>query len=84
MEFFQMHASVLQGDTLAPLLFIIAFDYAMIQATRDPPETGFTIEPSRSSRYPAIIETDTDFADDIALSSDNIERDGVPPKLRNT
>ena len=74
MEFFQMHASVLQGDTLAPFLLIITLDYAMRHAIRNPSETGFTIEPPRSSRYTAIIETDNDYADDIALFSDNIEK----------
>ena len=34
-EFFEIHAGVLQGDTLAPYLFITALDYAMRQAIRD-------------------------------------------------
>ena len=73
-EFFQIHAGVLQGDTLAPFLFIIALDYTMKKAIRNPSETGFTIEPSRSSRYLAVIETDTDYAYDIALLSDTLEK----------
>ena len=73
-EFFQIHAGVLQGDTLALFLFIIALDYAMKKATRNPSETGFTIEPSRSSRYLSVIETDTDYADDIAPLSDILEK----------
>ena len=35
-EFFQIQAGVLQGDTLAPLLFILALDYAMKKATTNP------------------------------------------------
>ena len=80
MDLFQIHVGVLQGDTLAPFLSIIALDYALRQATRNPSETGFTIEPSRSSRYPANIETDTDFADDIALFSDNLEKAQLLPE----
>ena len=32
-EFFQIQAGILQGDTLAPLLFILSLDYAMRKAT---------------------------------------------------
>ena len=46
----------------------------MKKAIRNPSETGFTIEPSRSSRYLAVIETDTDYAYDIALLSDTLEK----------
>ena len=74
-EFYKIHAGVLQDDTPAPFLFIIALDYAMKKATRNPSETGFTIEPSRSRRYQAFIETDTDYADDIALLSDILEKE---------
>ena len=34
-EFFKILAGVLQGDTLAPFLFIIALDYALREATRE-------------------------------------------------
>lgn len=73
-DFFQIHAGVLQGDTLAPLLFILAIDYATRKATLVPQETGFTLNPRRSRRHPPIMITDTDFADDIALLSDNFEK----------
>ena len=35
---------------------------------------GFTICKSRSRRHPAVVITDTDYADDIALLSDSIEQ----------
>ena len=73
-EFFKILAGVLQGDTLAPFLFIVALDYAMRIATSIPTETGFTLAPCRSKRHQAIIITDSDFADDIALISDNLEK----------
>ena len=73
-DFFQIQAGVLQGDTLAPLLFILSQDYAMRNANTNPQETGFTLNPRRSSRHPAATITDADFADDIALLSDSIEK----------
>ena len=50
-EFFQIHVGVLQGDTLAPFLFIIPLDYAMKKATWNPLETGFTKEQQISGSY---------------------------------
>ena len=71
---FSIQAGVLQGDTLAPYLFIISLDYALRMATEGFEDLGFTLEERRSSRYPAVMITDTDFADDIALISDNLEK----------
>ena len=73
-ESFKIQAGVLQGDTLAPLLFILALDYAMRKATINPQETGFTLNNRRSRRHPATTITDADFVDDIALLSDTIEK----------
>lgn len=74
-EQFNISAGVLQGDTLAPFLFIIVLDYAMRQAMADgkEEELGFTITPRRSRRYPKEVLADLDFADDIALLSDDIK-----------
>lgn len=65
--FFEVVVGVLQCDTLAPLvLFIIALDYAVREATRDP-KTGFILERRQSSRRSEVYITDTNFADDLAL-----------------
>ena len=50
-EYFDIVAGVLQGDTLAPYLFII----------------GFELTKRRSRRCPATTITDADHADDIAI-----------------
>ena len=74
MKWFDIIAGVLQGDTLAPYLFTIVLDYTMRQAlevTGNP--SGFTLEQRRSSRHPTVKISDLDFADDIALTLDQIE-----------
>lgn len=72
--FFEILAGVLQGDTLAPYLFIISLDYAMRIATANKTDLGFTLKERRSRRYPAVVITDTDFADDISLLSDTLRQ----------
>ena len=70
---FEILAGVLQGDTLAPFLFIIVLDYALRKAINGREvELGFTITPRRSRRHHAVVQTDLDFADDIALLSNDI------------
>ena len=74
-EYFDIHAGVMQGDTLAPYLFVITLDYAMRQAINGREnELGFTIQPRKSSRNPAVSLCDLDFADDIVLLSNEIEQ----------
>ena len=66
-EYFDIVTGVLQGDTLAPYLFIICLDYlfrALIDKIR---ENGFELTKKRSRRYPAETITDADYTDDIAL-----------------
>ena len=71
---FDITAGVLQGDTLAPFLFVIVLDYALRKALTGREEgLGFTITPRKSSRHPKEVLADLDFADDIALLSDLIE-----------
>ena len=63
---------VLQGDTLAPLLFIIVLDYILRQSMKD--DHGLTLIPRRSRRVPGLTVTDLDYADDLALLSDTIQK----------
>ena len=74
-ELFDITAGVLQGDTLAPFLFIIVLDYALRKAMDGKEEElGFTITPRKSSRHPKEVLADLDFADDIALLSDQLRQ----------
>ena len=74
-DWFRLLAGVLQGDTLAPFLFIIVLDYTLCKAIEGrETELGFTIKPRQSRRHPAQCQTDLDFADDISLLSDSISK----------
>ncbi|KAG1649744.1 hypothetical protein GQR58_028705 [Nymphon striatum] len=55
LRYLMVYSKQLQGDTLAPLLFILALDYAMRKATSNPDQTGFTLHPRRSRRYPKVF-----------------------------
>ena len=73
-EAFRILAGVLQGDTLAPYLFIIVVDYIMRTAMGNLEEpVGFTIRPRQSRRHPAEKLADVEFADDVALITDTIK-----------
>ena len=71
-ELFDILAGVLQGDTLAPYLFVIVVDYCMKLTMEKHPDIGFTIKPARSKRHKAVKLADTEFADDIALLTNTI------------
>ena len=66
-EYFDIVAGVLQGDTLAPYLFIICLDYVLRTSIDKIRENGFELTKKRSRRYPAKTITDTDYADDIVI-----------------
>ena len=66
-EYFDTVAGVLQGDTLAPYLFIICLDYVLRTSIDKIRENGFELTKKRSRRDPAKTITDVDYADDIAI-----------------
>ena len=66
-DYFDIVAGVLQGDTLAPYLFIICLDYELWTSIDKIKENGFKVTKERSRRYLAKTITDADYADDIAL-----------------
>ena len=74
-DFFQILAGVLQGDTLAPYLFVIVLDYVMRETfTGKEEDLGFKLHRRRSRRNPAVCITDLDFADDLALLTEEMEQ----------
>ena len=50
-EFFHILAGVLQGDTLAPFLFVICLDYVLRISVDKCNEYGLTLELARSRRF---------------------------------
>ena len=66
-EYFDIIAGVLQGDTLAPYLFIICLDYVLWTSIDRIKEKGFELRKKRSRRYPVKTIIDSDYADDIAI-----------------
>ena len=66
-EYFDIVAGVLQGDTLAPYLFIICLDYVLRTSIDKIKENGFELTKKRSRRYSAKTITDADYADDIMI-----------------
>ena len=82
-DFFEILAGVLQGDTLAPFLFIIVIDYIMRMATEGHENLGLTLSEQRTSRLPRKANkytqsakhiTDTGYADDLCLLSNTLEQ----------
>ena len=67
-ECFYIVAGVLQGDTLAPYLFIICQDYVPRTSIDKIKQNGFELtKKKRSRRQPEKTVTDADYPDDIAI-----------------
>ena len=80
-EEFDVTTGVLQGDTLAPFLFIIVMDYILKNAEQEHRANsgeGFVTKLKRSARLNSRETTtslnDLDFADDIALLEGSLDR----------
>ena len=67
MSKYSVLAGVLQGDMLAPYLFIICLDYMLRISIDKIRENGFELTKKRSRRYPAKTITNADYADDIPI-----------------
>ena len=65
-DYFDIEAGLLQGDTLAPYLFIICLHYVIRTSIDLMKENGFMQAKKKSRRYRAQTITDADYADDIA------------------
>ena len=70
-EQFAINTGMLQGGPRAPFLFIICLDYALHSAITD--SDGLTLKCHCSSRHPAVVLADLDYADDIALFENTIK-----------
>ena len=66
-DYFDIVAGELQGDTLAPYLFIICLDYVLRTSIDKIKENGFELTTKRSRRYPEKTVTNADYADDLAI-----------------
>ena len=64
---FDIVTGVLQGDTLAPYLFIICLDFVLRTSIVKIKDNGFKLSKERNRRYPAQTITGANYADDIAL-----------------
>ena len=74
-DFFQIAAGILQGNTLAPYLFVLVLDSVMhktLEGKDD--ELGFKLQRRRSCWVAPTIMKDLDFADDIALLTEEIHQ----------
>ena len=66
-DYFNIVAGVLQGDTLAPYLFIICLDYMLRTSIDKIKENSFKLTKKRNRRNTAKTITDANYADDIVV-----------------
>ena len=64
---FAIVAGVLQGDTLAPYLFIICLDYVLPTTIYFIKENGLIHKKAGSRWYPAETTTDSNYAVDVVF-----------------
>ena len=72
-EYFDIVAWVLQGDTLAPYLFIICVDYVLRTLIDKIRENGFELTKKRSRRYPVKTIIDADYIAILANTPNQAE-----------
>ena len=75
---FSINTGVLQGDPLAPFLFIVVLDYALRQSISH--LGGILLKRRRRARHPAQHLADLDYADHIALMENLLKSaESLPP-----
>ena len=77
-KYFDIVAGVLQGDTLAPYIFIICLDYVLRTSIDEIRENSFELTKKRSRRYPAKTITHADYADGIAILANTPDQAETP------
>ena len=73
-DYIDIVADVLQGDTVAPHLFIFCLDYILRTSKDLMKENSFTLAKNRQ-KIPAQTITDVDYTDDITLLSNSPAQD---------
>lgn len=74
-DYFKILAGVMQGDKLAPFLFVIVLDYALRKAINGKEtKLGFTLHERRGRGHPEICICNLDFSEDIVLISNGIHQ----------
>ena len=71
-DYFDIVAGILQGDTLAPYLFIICLDYLLRTSIDKIKDNVFELTKERAGRYTTQTIVDWDYADDIALLANTL------------
>ena len=66
-DYFDIIAGVLQGDTLAPYLFILCLDYMLRLSIDKIKENGFELTKKRNRSYPIKTITNADYADNLVI-----------------
>ena len=74
-DYFDIVAGELQGDTLAPCLFIICLDYVLRTSVDLMKENDFKLAKERSRRYPAQTITHAEYANVIVLLANTPAQD---------
>ena len=67
-------SQVLQGDTLAPYMFVICLDYVPRMSTDRIKESIFALKKTRSRRYPSETMKNVNYVDDLAFLANILDR----------
>ena len=77
-DYFKIVVGVLQGDTLAPYLFIICLDYVLRMSIDKMKDNDFKLIKEQSRRYPTQTITDMDYTNDMVLLANTPPPSRIP------